>query len=639
MPPELKFANLFGDNNKGNKLVAKICDYKFRHHQKKGRSFPDTPLCIPYAVGQLCPKGKGCPNNHCSRKDIKKLANQRADAKAVDTLITNQYPKKWQSPFTPVPIDIAPNVSSNYVIGYSHPKSLLAVAKRRRVGESPKKVPTGKPSSRPSYQRGKPSLAGVIPTSEPGIRIHELGAPTGTPTGEPSSEPSGKPRAKPSLPPGVPRGEPTGTPSSKPSLSTGKPRGKPRLCSAPPTSGTSNGQPNDRRSSTKTSGKPSIGNHHGPPSSGNRSTPAPTGRVTSSKPKVLHSNKETYYGQKLCISISKTNYVGWYEEFRVWKSKESTQNGASFEWNQNRLTTRNDADHRLLSKCPLPSDLSSVFNPPVFTPNDENFAPSAWFLAAIKAIVRKPTPTPKPAPFKFSTETASVAYNTQILQHAGNNFATIIDNNQETLLSYSSEFRSLDDLSSIYRHHDTFPFFAGVHQHGMHYAFTSTLSNDERMAELKANIARGNHRSATERAEILDEKLERDVRFGFSVPVWASSLLDMPGTMVQACGLAVQQVLEGIKYRLTHDLSFSITGEDVSVNNRCDINAYPEMVYGFCSSRIIHYIVALRGKYPEERILISKYDFFDTFRRIRSSVPPYQRRQSTAPQCFSLPER
>ena len=36
MPPELKFTDLFGDNNKGNELVAKICDYKFRHHQKKG---------------------------------------------------------------------------------------------------------------------------------------------------------------------------------------------------------------------------------------------------------------------------------------------------------------------------------------------------------------------------------------------------------------------------------------------------------------------------------------------------------------------------------------------------------------------------------------------------------------------------
>ena len=94
MPPGLKFDDIFGDNAKGNELVAKIHDYKFRHHQKKGKSFPATPLCIPYAVGQPCPKGKNCSNNHCSRKSIKNLANQRADAKAIDTLITDQYPKK-----------------------------------------------------------------------------------------------------------------------------------------------------------------------------------------------------------------------------------------------------------------------------------------------------------------------------------------------------------------------------------------------------------------------------------------------------------------------------------------------------------------------------------------------------------------
>ena len=150
----------------------------------------------------------------------------------------------------------------------------------------------------------------------------------------------------------------------------------------------------------------------------------------------------------------------------------------------------------------------------------------------------------------------------------------------------------------------------------MHYAFTRLLSDNERIAELDVNIARVNHQSATKRPKILEEKLERDVKFGFSVPVWASSLLDMPGIMVQACGLAVQHALEGIKYRLTHNLSFSIIGEDVSVNSRCDMEAYPEMVYGFCLSRTIHFIVALRGKYPEDRILISKYDFSNAYRRM-----------------------
>ena len=113
------------------------------------------------------------------------------------------------------------------------------------------------------------------------------------------------------------------------------------------------------------------------------------------------------------------------------------------------------------------------------------------------------------------------------------------------------------------------------------------------MAEINANLAQGNHRPATKRPDILKEKLERDVKFGFAVPVWASSLRDIAGTMVQACGLAVQHALEGIKYRLIHDLSFSITSEDASINSRCDMDVYPEMVYGFCLSRTIHFIVAL----------------------------------------------
>ena len=67
------------------------------------------------------------------------------------------------------------------------------------------------------------------------------------------------------------------------------------------------------------------------------------------------------------------------------------------------------------------------------------------------------------------------------------------------------------------------------------------------MAELNANLARGNHRLATKRPDILKEKLHRDVKFGFAVLVWAASLRDIPGTMVQACGLVIKHALEGIK--------------------------------------------------------------------------------------------
>ena len=181
---------------------------------------------------------------------------------------------------------------------------------------------------------------------------------------------------------------------------------------------------------------------------------------------------------------------------------------------------------------------------------------------------------------------------------------------------YSSEFQSLDALSSFYKKHDTFPFFANVHQQGTYYALTRTLSDDERITESNTNIARRNHRSVTKRPEILEEKLERDLKFRFSIPWWVLSLRDILGTMVQACGLALQHILEGIKYRDTHNLSFFTTGKEASDNSNCDMETYQEMVYGLCLSRIIHFIVNFRRRFPNKKILISKYDFLDAYTRM-----------------------
>ena len=113
-----------------------------------------------------------------------------------------------------------------------------------------------------------------------------------------------------------------------------------------------------------------------------------------------------------------------------------------FNRNQTRLDTCNDADEKLMSKLHLPTDLSFVFNPPVYTPDDEDFLPGNWFLKATAAVAKSTTPTQKPAPFIYSTETASVAHNTQLLKDSGYDFASIIGNNQDTSLSYNSKFRS-----------------------------------------------------------------------------------------------------------------------------------------------------------------------------------------------------
>jgi hypothetical protein len=50
------------------------------------------------------------------------------------------------------------------------------------------------------------------------------------------------------------------------------------------------------------------------------------------------------------------------------------------------------------------------------------------------------------------------------------------------------------------------------------------------------------------------------------------------------------------------------------------MSKYPEMIFGWCLPRIIHFIVALRARYPGVRIFIAKYDFSDAYRRVAHSA-------------------
>jgi hypothetical protein len=97
--------------------------------------------------------------------------------------------------------------------------------------------------------------------------------------------------------------------------------------------------------------------------------------------------------------------------------------------------------------------------------------------------------------------------------------------------------------------------------------------------------------------------------------------------MVQPLGLAKQWTLDETgtripKYRLTQDLSFTCVKGNwgLSINSRIDMSAYPEMIYGWCLSRIIHYIIALRLAFPDTPVLIAKYDYSNAYRRVAHSA-------------------
>jgi hypothetical protein len=137
-------------------------------------------------------------------------------------------------------------------------------------------------------------------------------------------------------------------------------------------------------------------------------------------------------------------------------------------------------------------------------------------------------------------------------------------------------------------------------------------------------MERGNHQSVQHDSDAVAKLLAKDVLQGFSLPVSPSLVPNLAHAMVQPAGVVKQFSLQEdgsriLKRRLTQDLSFPLTFPTASVNERIDMDAYVEMIYGWCLSRVIHFIVALRLAYPFLRIFIMKYDYSDAYRRVAHS--------------------
>jgi hypothetical protein len=261
---------------------------------------------------------------------------------------------------------------------------------------------------------------------------------------------------------------------------------------------------------------------------------------------------------------------------------------------------------------------------PVAGPND-SFSPSPGFMDAIREVSQIPVPVPKAPPIHFSTSPEALEHNAQLLKNHKYSMESLISRNDETTLAYGSEFRPINQLQSILGGHTHFQQLLTILQEGMAFRFSRNLTEAERTTKLHQIVARGNHKSAEDKPDAVAQLLAKNVTHGFSMPIPLHVVKQIPGALAQPLGMAKQITLNNAgqwisEYRLTQDLSFSISQKNCLVNDRIDMDQYNEMIYGWFLSRIGHYVVALRSQFPTDRVLMSKYDYSNAYRRIAHSA-------------------
>jgi hypothetical protein len=163
-------------------------------------------------------------------------------------------------------------------------------------------------------------------------------------------------------------------------------------------------------------------------------------------------------------------------------------------------------------------------------------------------------------------------HNTKILEECGYDLEKVIQQNTGSTISHGSEFRDEETLRAILGNHPYYNDFKPFLSQGVDFVFTEEITKEVRVEELEANLERGNHKSAQGQEETLSKLLAKDTKHGFVVSLCKGAVRNIPSAMVQPCGITSQFTLEpdrsrAIQKRLTHNMSFGITQDKVSVND------------------------------------------------------------------------
>jgi hypothetical protein len=153
------------------------------------------------------------------------------------------------------------------------------------------------------------------------------------------------------------------------------------------------------------------------------------------------------------------------------------------------------------------------------------------------------------------------------------------------------------------------------------------LTDENRLADIRGNLLRGNHKSAAHQEARLKDMLESEVTNGWQIILPKMAIFLLKGAVLGPLGLVSQETISEIgtiepKWRVTHDQSFNVIPDTLrSVNDRVIWESLTPCRYGTALSRYIHAIVALRLQNPHEVILQTKVDWKSAYRRMHYAAP------------------
>jgi hypothetical protein len=240
-------------------------------------------------------------------------------------------------------------------------------------------------------------------------------------------------------------------------------------------------------------------------------------------------------------------------------------------------------------------------------------------LSIIRSIVSKECFKPMKPEFEFKLTNEAASKNWLVLKKYKLSISQAIEAQNQTPLRYGSEFRDPALLEQLFANHPNWDHLKKILTFGSLWKL-EPIDEETRVSDLNDAYEFGNHKGAEKQPDLLTELVVKDVDYGYALPIPRSKIKLVPGACLAPVNIAPQNTINEYgqiiaKDRLTHDQSYEF-GSGYSVNNRVTDESLLTCPFAHALRRFINYVVALRYKYPDCRIVCSKVDYKSAFRRM-----------------------
>lgn len=184
--------------------------------------------------------------------------------------------------------------------------------------------------------------------------------------------------------------------------------------------------------------------------------------------------------------------IAWLDEVPLSSRGDAALDRAR-ERNVRRLREATANDCQILSKY-LPSNVSIFFPFGLVGPDDYYQPSQGWVNEVIKVATSKCT-IPGPPLVRLSLDQEDLDHNTRFLADCDWDLGEVYRRHAGTTADHGSEFRPVRQLQRIVGQHPGFDYLQEMFTSGFDYQLERGLTEQERVAELEAQLDRGNHKS------------------------------------------------------------------------------------------------------------------------------------------------